>query len=992
MKSRVLPALVLLGLVSCGESTPEPVSEVSDPPATVEPTPTSPRPYVSPEVLAGIRAREAGRSARALAEVERRFASRTPGLSFRVRRVRTNGLGDTHVWLQQVFQGTPVAGRDLGVIVFADEELRVLGTPDDFGDVVAPRMTVAAGLARARAHVKARGLALKTEAPAESLLEPVYEQRLKPGAGGGNAADYETVVSFERVVRVRLGTPAAPGVPSELLVRERDGAVLERGKPPRVDTAATLRSRYAGTVTSLHTFYDSTKGHYVLWSSGLDKVSMAEQPDGTLPRDYTSTTNDWGDGQFYAHQSPLKANGQTAAADAYISLYGVRRMWSDVYLQDSWDGNGAPVQAMVHYPEANAFAVGTTTILLGYLYDNEAPNNLSDRPLTDIETVGHEVGHLAFHDMTGVFTSDTGELSGMNEGTADLFGVIAGFHLPNALANVDGCGGRTCTGRWPITVRNDWVAGNVADSRFGRSLIDPFQFPAWTPAIRTADGHDASGPLRRMFYFLSVGVLPEGVFPQPGLTKPQRGSPYLKQGLVGLGIDTANWLWYHTLSGIYFSRITGYHDAREMMLEATMALYQRKPYTPQYKAVEDAWAAVNVGPPADRKPPTVSVTPLQTARDLATLTVDLADDNGIASGTVVITSSLNGLVSTHSCTGHCVITLNPVDYGTHTAHSVKVTARDTRENEVVKQSFFALDIAYPGVIITSNKGAGWPANAPQQDWRYSATDNTGLASMTLLLDGVPVVGEAWSSPYPPSFALPSVVVDVSNRPEGRYIARFETRDIFGNTRPDTYHLYVDNTPPELCTQTVTVDPSNNGQVHLTTTGRDNVSGLSLLTIQQTTGGVLKRDQAEKSGGVQHSLSHTATFTPGTYTFFGTCTDRRSNVSRTPNQTVTVLGRCNTMAVAGGAQMDVRSFAMGKTSGTVTLTYQTYTVHDRIRVYSGTTLVADTGCTATGDETLYRTKTFTYSGTTGQLKVQVDPNCDPATAQPTTEWQYSLSCP
>ncbi len=165
MKSRVLSALALLGLVSCGDTATEPDSTVSEPP-TVEPTPTSMRPDASLEVLAAIRAREAERTARALAEVEQRFATRTPGLELRVRRVKTDSLGDTHVWIQQVFQGTPVVGRDLGVIVSVDEQLRVLGTPDDFRDVKAPKLTVAAGLAKARAHGKSRGLALKADAAA----------------------------------------------------------------------------------------------------------------------------------------------------------------------------------------------------------------------------------------------------------------------------------------------------------------------------------------------------------------------------------------------------------------------------------------------------------------------------------------------------------------------------------------------------------------------------------------------------------------------------------------------------------------------------------------------------------------------------------------------------------------------------------------------------------------------------------------------------------
>lgn len=994
MKSRILSALVLLGLMSCGDTATEPVATASKPLA-VEPTPPSMRPDASPEVLSAIQAREAGRAARALAEVEQRFATRTPGLELRVRRVKTDSLGDTHVWIQQVFQGTPVVGRDLGVIISLDEQLKVLGTPDDFRDVKAPKLTVAAGLARARAHGKTGGLALKADAAAEGLLEPVYERRLKAGASGQNAADYETVVvGFERGVRVGLGTPTSPEAPRELFVRERDGAVLERAKPRRAYANATLRSRYAGTVTSLPTHHDLANETYSLTSHSFDKVSWTQSPDATPEYLYTHSVNDWGDGQFYTGGSPSKTNGQTAAADAYISIYGIHRMWSDIYLQDSWDGSGSPIEAIVHYPDANAYAIGGGIIWLGYMYDASAPNNLSNKPLTDIEIVGHEVGHMAFEDMIGyVHPYDSGELAGMDEGTADIFGLVAGFYLPDALAPVSGCGGRICGSgtRRPITVRNDWVGGNGVDSRYGRSFIDPHQFPAWEPGIKTAPGQYAAGPLLRMFYFLSVGVLEAGKLPAVGLTKPQRASPYLPKGMTGLGIDTANWLWYHTLSSIYFSRISGYHDAREMMLEATTSVYGHKRHTPQYKAVEDAWAAVNVGPPADRTAPEITIDTQQTSPTEGTVTVDVTDDNGISSGTVVIRSALNGYTLTRDCLGHCVIAFNPTDYGTHAGHTVKVTAKDMRENEMSQQTTFSLDVTLPAVTLTSNTSVG--ITAPKQDWNYRATDASGIKRAKVLVDGAVHLERSWEAQPVLGFTIHNVVVDVSALPERAYPVRFETTDRFGNTDVKNFSLVADRTPPEHCALTATQSQVYPNGVDLFLFARDNLSGLSSVQYRWADGSLIASYETPREGGSPAIRDHFVTVAPGTHTFYATCQDRNSNLAVGEPKTVTLLPSCNTTAVAGGSQVDERAFAMGKTSGTVTLRYQTYGAHDRIKVYSGTTLVADTGCTATSDDrSVFLTKTFTYSGTTGQLKARVEPNCDPSTANPGTEWAYSLSCP
>ncbi|MCY1020094.1 M4 family metallopeptidase [Pyxidicoccus sp. MSG2] len=991
MKSRYASVLIVLGLVACGDSADTPGPTPSEPGDAAAPSSTPMRPDASPEDLAAIRAREDLRSARALAEVERRFASRTPGLSFRVRRVRTSSMGDTHVWIQQVFQGTPVTGRELGVIVFVDDTLQVLGEPDTFEGVAPARMKATEGLKRARAHVAKKGLTVGDTG--DVVLEPVYERRLRPGASGGNAANYETVVvGFERGTRVKVSSVLSADAPRELFVRERDGAVVERAFPPSVMAKGSLRSAFAGTVTM--GTYQSSRGVYSLESERGDVISAAAQKDGSPAFDYKSSVNGWGDNQLYASQGPNTVNGQTAAADAFISVYGTHRMFADVYGRNGWDGQGGPIHAYVHYPEANAHPMGNGVVVLGYI---SIKGGLSSVPLTDIESVAHEVGHMTFELDTGVVTGPTGELGGLDEGTADIFGLVAGFYLPDAIALLGtSCTPLTCSsggGRKPITVRGDWTFGNWGDPRYGRSFIDPFLYPAWVPGIDSAASHDASGPLRRMFYFLSVGVLPAGQAPVAGLLQPQRESAFLPQGLTGLGITTANWLWYNTLSGVYFSRITNYATTREMMLEATMTLYGRVPHTPEYKAVEDAWAAVNVGPPADRTPPSVVITTGQKSSTYAVVTVDVSDENGLVEGMVGISSGLiDGRTTLQPCTGHCVFTLDPSQYGTSSSHYVKVTAKDTRGNSVEKKVYFALDASGPTVTLTSNKPTTWSPIAPQQDWKYSATDTSGIRSAKVFVDGVAVVDESWSSSPVSSFTLNNVVVDVSNRAEGWYPVRFETSDRFGNTRENSYSLAVDHTAPEVCTQTVTVDPANNGNVYLTLTGRDAVSGLSNLAIHHTTGGLLRGDTTDVGPGVQRTLSHTATLAPGTYLFFGNCMDQSSNVVRTPYQTVTLVGSCNSMATAGGAQVDERTFQMGKAAGTVKLSYHTYSVHDRIKVYSGTTLVADTGCAATGDPSTLRTVTFAYSGTSGQLKVRVEPNCNPVTAQSTTEWVYSLSCP
>jgi Zn-dependent metalloprotease len=108
--------------------------------------------------------------------------------------------------------------------------------------------------------------------------------------------------------------------------------------------------------------------------------------------------------------------------------------------------------------------------------------------------------------------------------------------------------------------------------------------------------------------------------------------------------------------------------------------------------------------------------------------------------------------------------------------------------------------------------------------------------------------------------------------------------------------------------------------------------------------------------------------------------------------------CNAAVVAGGNAADEHLFSLGKTSGTFAFAYKTYEVHDRITItYQGATLWT-AGCVATPDPTgdtaaaPWTSVSIPFSGNQSQLKVRVEPNCNPNTASPTTQWTYQLSCP
>ena len=119
--------------------------------------------------------------------------------------------------------------------------------------------------------------------------------------------------------------------------------------------------------------------------------------------------------------------------------------------------------------------------------------------------------------------------------------------------------------------------------------------------------------------------------------------------------------------------------------------------------------------------------------------------------------------------------------------------------------------------------------------------------------------------------------------------------------------------------------------------------------------------------------------------------QRSGSVSIAGQTVTVSQNqtfppCNQQNVAGNDAPVTRTIELGRTSGTFTFTYNTYTVPDRMVVsYAGRSLF-DTGCVGTG---VSRSQNLSYSGTSTTVSVQVIPNCAGSSS---TGWDFTVSCP
>ncbi len=114
----------------------------------------------------------------------------------------------------------------------------------------------------------------------------------------------------------------------------------------------------------------------------------------------------------------------------------------------------------------------------------------------------------------------------------------------------------------------------------------------------------------------------------------------------------------------------------------------------------------------------------------------------------------------------------------------------------------------------------------------------------------------------------------------------------------------------------------------------------------------------------------------------TCTSQGGVV---PDGSVYFDGGCGAQTFSGADTPETHVVDMGKTSGTFTFDYNTYSIPDEIRVYYESATLFDTGCVgATGHPSLK------FSGGTRSVTVQVFPNCNGNTSG--TAWDFTVGCP
>ncbi|MFV0127680.1 M4 family metallopeptidase [Streptomyces sp. HMX112] len=494
-----------------------------------------------------------------------------------VRDVVQDRDGTTHTRFERTYAGLPVLGGDLvvtetkagtteSVSKASRAQLRGVDTSAEVAPAAAEKQAVAA----------ARAEGSKATDAERAPRKVVWLAQGKP------------VLAYETVV----GGLQHDGTPNELHV-VTDAATGKKLYEWQAVHNGTGNTQYSGQVTlgtaPSYTLTDTARGNHKTYN-----LNRGTSGTGTL---FSGADDIWGDG--------TPSNLETAGADAH---YGAALTWDyykNVHGRSGIRGDGVAAYSRVHYGNnyVNAFWQDSCFCMT---YGDGSANA---KPLTSIDVAAHEMTHGVTANTAKLVYS--GESGGLNEATSDIFAAAVEFYANNAKDAGDYLVGEK------IDIRGDGTPLRYMD----KPSKDGSSKDYWYSGIGGVDVHYSSGPANHWFYLLSEG---SGAKTVNGVNYDSPTSDGLP--VTGIGRDKAALIWFKALT-TKFNSTTNYAGARTGTVAVATELYGAG--SAEVKAVEHAWAGINVGARPGGGEPPVGKTFENTA-DVA------IPDNGAA-----VTSSVN---------------------------------------------------------------------------------------------------------------------------------------------------------------------------------------------------------------------------------------------------------------------------------------------------------------------------------------------------------------
>lgn len=512
--------------------------------------------------------------------------------TFRVRSVVTDPRGGKHARLDHYHEGLRVVGSR-GVVRTdkdgATLEERTKGIRRDIDVDTTPRLAEQDVRAVVDLLPERTGTPL-IEPRVELVIFPVKKRFVKAtGAEVTGAEEELNAVDVEqRVIAYKLAYQVetldrgrgGPESAYRYILDATTGEVLQKTSSSHGATGTGHTYRNPGPWEDYHvdvtTYYHSSDSpvwwepkdafrNFGVWD---DDYSLSGGPNKDL-------NNLWGDGQvFMGDATATNQNRQTAIADVLYGMQGAWDLYDNVWNRQGYDDDFYAGHAFVHVDTEwnDAYYNGFTgNITVG----DGSGSNTSLR--TSYDVIGHEFGH-GVNDFTAEIWGGA-EAEGLKEANSDILGEVSEAYER---------GGALLFGLnyIPELPGPDWKM-----TATGRDFKAP-RTPYWSTALANfSSEYDRMLPMIHAFYFLARGALSDPLY--------TTWSQYLPWGMTGVGVDKAARIWMLALlTG--FNEDQDYADARESCLFAASFLYGSGSY--QYQAVQNAFAAINVGAPASGYP------------------------------------------------------------------------------------------------------------------------------------------------------------------------------------------------------------------------------------------------------------------------------------------------------------------------------------------------------------------------------------------------------
>ncbi|MEU5310187.1 M4 family metallopeptidase [Streptomyces sp. NPDC021562] len=485
------------------------------------------------------------------ASAERAATARSIGLGAQeklvVKDVVKDADGTLHTRYERTYAGLPVLGGDLIVdTAKSGATERVVKANNATLKVADLTPARSAASAEKSALTAARALG-STKSAADGARKVIW-------AGSGTP-----VLAYETVV----GGFQDDGTPNQLHVITDATTGKKLFEYQGVENVTgTGNTQYSGTVSlsttqsgSTYNLTDGDRGGHKTYN-----LNHGTSGTGTL---FSQSSNTWGNG--------TTSNAATAGADAH---YGAAETWDfykNTFGRSGIKNNGVGAYSRVHYGNSyvNAFWDDSCFCMT---YGDGSGN--AD-PLTALDVAGHEMSHGVTSNTAGLNYS--GESGGLNEATSDIMGTGVEFYANNS----------TDVGDYLIGEKID-INGDGTPLRYmDKPSKDGSSKDSWYSGLGNLDVHYSSGPANHFFYLLSEGSGAKVINGVSYNSPTADGLP-----VTGIGRDKALQIWYRALT-TKFTSTTNYASARTGTLAAAGELYGTT--SAEYKAVQDAWAAVAVG-------------------------------------------------------------------------------------------------------------------------------------------------------------------------------------------------------------------------------------------------------------------------------------------------------------------------------------------------------------------------------------------------------------